>query len=71
MAEFMFLGLRLADGVEFSLFEQEFGVSPENLYAGVFNRLLLAGLLERGKDNIRLTARGMLLSNQVFVRFLP
>jgi oxygen-independent coproporphyrinogen-3 oxidase len=71
MAEFMFLGLRLADGVEFRIFEQEFGVSPESLYAAVFNGLVPAGFLERGKDNIRLTQRGMLLSNQVFARFLP
>lgn len=71
MAEFMFLGLRLADGIEFSIFEQEFGVSPEKMYAKIFDELVPAGLLERGKDNIRLTRRGMLLSNQVFARFLP
>lgn len=71
MAEFMFLGLRLADGIEFSIFEQEFGVSPEKMYAKIFDELVPTGLLERGKDNIRLTRRGMLLSNQVFARFLP
>lgn len=71
MAEFMFLGLRLTDGIEFSTFEREFGVSPESAYAAAFNELVQAGLLEKGKDNISLTLRGMLLSNQVFARFLP
>lgn len=71
MAEFMFLGLRLADGIQCSIFEQEFGVTPEKAFAAVFNGLAPTGLLERDKDNIRLTRRGMLLSNQVFARFLP
>jgi len=71
MAEFMFLGLRLADGVEFSTFEQEFGVSPESVYATVFNELVTAGLLKRINNSVSLTRRGMLLSNPVFARFLP
>ena len=71
MAEFMYLGLRMADGVEFSDFEQEFGISPEKLYASIFDELVPAGFLGRGRSSIRLTRRGMLLSNQVFARFLP
>ena len=71
MAEFMFLGLRLADGVEFSTFEQEFGVSPESVYATVFKELVTAGLLKRINNSVSLTRRGMLLSNPVFARFLP
>ncbi len=71
MAEFMFLGLRMADGVDFRSFEQEFGISPEELYARIFDELVPAGFLERGSSSIRLTRQGMLLSNQVFARFLP
>jgi len=71
MAEAMFLGLRLADGVEFSAFEREFGVSPTVVYGQVFEELAAMGLVEVDNTGARLTRRGMLLSNQVFSRFLP
>lgn len=71
MAEAMFLGLRMTDGVECRSFEQEFGVSPGQQYAEVLNKLLPTGLLEIKEHHIRLTQRGLLLSNQVFASFLP
>jgi oxygen-independent coproporphyrinogen-3 oxidase len=71
MAEAMFLGLRMADGVAFDSFEREFGVSPKELYGPLFAELSAQGLLEADGERVRLTRRGMLLSNRVFSRFLP
>lgn len=71
MAEYMFLGLRLADGVTLHDFEQEFGRSFESVYGPVVADLARLGLLIKNKDILTLTQRGMLLSNQVFARFLP
>ncbi len=71
MAEHMFLGLRMADGVGFDRFEREFGVAPEALYGRVFEELAAMGLLERDETAVRLTLRGWLLSNRVLGRFLP
>jgi oxygen-independent coproporphyrinogen-3 oxidase len=71
MAEFMFLGLRLADGVVFDEFEREFGVSPEEFYGRVFKELSSQGLLEVDGRSVHLTRRGWLLSNRVFSHFLP
>lgn len=71
MAEFMFLGLRLAEGVEFDAFEREFGVAPAQLYGPLFRELVSMGLLETDDGRARLTLRGWLLSNQVLARFLP
>ncbi|HEY4744350.1 MAG TPA: radical SAM family heme chaperone HemW [Desulfuromonadaceae bacterium] len=71
MAEAMFLGLRMADGVALDLFEREFGVSPKELYGTLFRELSLQGLLKTDGEKVCLTRRGMLLSNRVFSRFLP
>lgn len=70
MAEYLFLGLRLAEGVSLSAFEREFGIPLLSEYASVLPELVNLGLLIRTDDFIALTQRGMLLSNQVFSRFL-
>lgn len=71
MAEAMFLGLRLAEGVSFDTFEREFGVSPKTVYGREFDDLSAIGLVEMDDMGVHLTRRGRLLSNQVFGRFLP
>lgn len=70
MAEYLFLGLRLSEGVCLNHFQQEFGVSLHSVYGAVLPELVSLGLLIRNGDAIALTLRGMLLSNQVFSRFL-
>jgi oxygen-independent coproporphyrinogen-3 oxidase len=71
MAEYMFLGLRLADGVSLTAFEREFGRSLESVYGSTAADLIRFGLLSQNGSLLTLTRRGMLLSNQVFSRFLP
>jgi oxygen-independent coproporphyrinogen III oxidase len=71
MAEYMFLGLRLADGVSLPAFEREFGRSLESAYGSTTADLVRFGLLGQNGSLLTLTLRGMLLSNQVFSRFLP
>ena len=46
MAEFFYLGLRRMDGVQFSEFEDEFGVSAFEVYGEVIKGLVVQGLLE-------------------------
>ena len=70
MAEFMFLGLRLADGVSQHNFKREFGLSFEEAYGSVPTDLVRLGLLNQTEERLALTQRGMLLSNQVFVKFI-
>ncbi|MBC7961842.1 MAG: coproporphyrinogen III oxidase family protein, partial [Steroidobacteraceae bacterium] len=71
MAEFMFLGLRLSEGVSPESFEREFGSTLQTTYGSVIDELIRIGLLQQGAGALRLTRRGMLLSNQVFARFMP
>jgi oxygen-independent coproporphyrinogen-3 oxidase len=72
MAETMMLGLRLTrEGVSETGFQQRFGVSLDASYSAALSELAGQGLITRDAGRIRLTARGRLLGNRVFVRFLP
>jgi oxygen-independent coproporphyrinogen III oxidase len=71
MAETAFLALRTAQGLHLPTFEQRFA-QPFAQFVG--NRLELvqeAGLLEQGNEWLRLSKRGRLLGNEVFLRLLP
>ena len=70
MAETVFLGLRLLDGLELKGFHRRFGVDLTDVYEQQVRELTEVGLLEQANGALRLTKRGVLLSNQVFVQFL-
>lgn len=70
MEEFMFLGLRLAKGINRSDFTKEFGKSIEEVYDKELTRSRDEDLLYIGKDQIYLTEKGIDLSNLVMSRFL-
>ncbi len=70
MSETMFLGLRLLDGLSIDGFRARFGRDPLELYGPSVRELTGLGLLEHRDGLLRLTDRGCLLANQVFVRFL-
>ncbi len=69
-AEFMFLGLRMCDGVDTDAFRAEFGEPVEMVWPGTVELLVTAGLLERKGSVLRLTPRALPVANQLFVRFL-
>lgn len=81
-SEFMIMGLRLTDeGISTSEFKARFGVDLTDRYRKELADLLDLGLLEhvpsepaavpaRGGGRVRLSPRGRLLGNQVFVRFV-
>lgn len=70
MAEFMFLGLRCMEGVSASRFAALFGEDIHICFGGALDRCLGQGLLEREGDRIRLTKRGIDVSNRVFGEFV-
>ena len=70
MEEFMFLGLRMMQGVREQEFVKRFGQCIETVYGSVMERLSEEGLLIRQDGNIRLTKRGVSLSNYVMAEFL-
>jgi oxygen-independent coproporphyrinogen-3 oxidase len=71
MSEFMLNNLRLVQaGVSDADFRSRFGRALMDVYGTGINELLQVGLLEQNGELIRLTTRGRLLGNQVFLRFV-
>jgi oxygen-independent coproporphyrinogen-3 oxidase len=72
MAEFMITGLRLTqEGVSEVEFEERFGRSLGDIYEKQISALVNMGLIENGPGKrLRITKRGRLLGNQVFMRFV-
>lgn len=70
LAEFMFLGLRLTEGVSFDRFRARFGRELYEIYGTQVRELVEAGLLVEDAKGIRLTRRGIDVSNVVFEKFL-
>ena len=70
LEESFFLGLRLNRGMSLSELRKRFGDDAIADDAPVIAELVDAALLEGEGDRLRLTARGRLLSNEVFARFL-
>lgn len=70
MEEFMFLGLRKINGVSEYDFYKSFRVSMDEIYKDSIENLIKEGLLVREEDRIRLTDRGIDLSNYALSQFL-
>ena len=70
MEEYMFLGLRMMEGVSIGQFAALFGQDLDEVYGGVVDKMTAQKLLERHGDSLRLTARGIDVSNYVMAQFL-
>ncbi len=71
MEEFMFLGLRLTEGVSLEEFGRCFGRSMEQVYGEVIRRKIREGLLYRPEEGkLALTELGLDVSNYVMQAFL-
>jgi oxygen-independent coproporphyrinogen-3 oxidase len=74
MEEFMFLGLRLTEGISEERFFRLFGRSLDDVYGKVLNELTCQELIEQYErdDTVfwRLTKRGIDVSNYVLAEFL-
>ena len=70
MEEFMYLGLRKIEGVSRTDFQNYFGKNVDDVYGKMLDKLEEEQLLEFSGDRIRLTHRGMDVSNCVLAEFL-
>ena len=71
LAETAIMGLRLCDGLNLDAIHIRFGVDLLEYYQQPVAEMVNAGLLEHTGQQLRLTQRGRLLSNEVFWRLLP
>ena len=70
-ADTAILGLRLLEGIDEATFEARYGVTLDAEFGAALERHVGLGLLERSDGRVRLTERGLLLSNEVFIDLLP
>lgn len=70
MEEYMFLGLRLTEGISREGFFDSFGVPVGEVYGDVINKLKAQNLLAERGDRLFLTERGIDVSNVVLAEFL-
>lgn len=70
MEEFMFLGLRLTEGISEKRFFKTFGKKLTDVYPGITENLIREGLLIQEGDRIRITEFGLDVSNHVMAEFL-
>ena len=68
MEEFMFLGLRKIKGVSKREFKKRFGCSMASVYEKPLKEAIEQDLIKEQEDQICLTPRGILVSNQVLCR---
>ncbi len=69
VAEFMFLGLRMTEGIRVQTFFDRFGKKPDEVYPRIAD--WIAGeFMEYQNGNLRLTPRGLMVANSIFVNFV-
>ena len=67
--EFMFLGLRMTEGIAVQKFAARFGKPPADFYPKIRD-WVDGSLLEETAGHLRLTPKGLLVANAIFVEFL-
>lgn len=67
--EFMFMGLRMTEGISSHVFSSRFGAAPRVFYPQIEN-WLEGDLMEEKSGYLRLTPRGLLVANSIFVELM-
>lgn len=70
MEEFMFLGLRMQDGINRNAFLEQFGSPVESVFGASLERMKQQGLVSEVNGQIQLTELGFDVSNYVFSELL-
>ena len=67
--EFMFLGLRMTEGVSIQKFTSKFGKVPVEFYPRIRD-WMDGDLLEEKRSYLKFTPKGLLVANSIFVEFM-
>lgn len=70
MEEFMFLGLRMTQGISTAEFEEKFGKEIHAVYGGVLKKYEAMHLLQEHGGRLALTRDGISVSNVILADFL-
>ncbi len=69
-AEAVFTGLRLLKGIDLHAIEKRHGIDILERYESAITDLLEKGMLEHDQENLKLTKKGRIFSNEVFSCFV-
>ena len=69
-AEYAFLHLRLNEGIDLTDYKKKFGIDLTKEHAEDFARFQETDLIEISENNLRLSKKGRLYSNEVFSVFV-
>jgi len=70
MEEFVFLGMRKMEGISLEIFENTFGKSLVECYSEGVDKMKVERLVEEKDGMLRLTKKGIDISNYVFAEIL-
>lgn len=70
MREFMFLGLRMTQGISIASFHHTFGIDLFTIYKSQLDKWIKQQVLVKNKDKLALTDYGMDVCNEIFSSFL-
>lgn len=68
--EFIFMGLRMNEGINIDVFKERFDTDFYEIYQEVMDKLIKRELVRFDGKNISLTQKGREISNSVFIEFL-
>ncbi|KKY02105.1 MULTISPECIES: radical SAM family heme chaperone HemW [Paraclostridium] len=68
--EFIFMGLRMNEGINIDVFKERFDTDFYDIYQEVMDKLIKIELVRFDGKNISLTQKGREISNSVFIEFL-
>ena len=68
--EFMFLGLRMTDGISVDDFQREFNKGIREIYGEVLDKYSALGLIDLSDGRVKLTHRGLDGANEIMSKFL-
>lgn len=70
LGEALMLGLRLLEGIDMEEYTGRYGVDFQQEFGGTVAELVCQGFMEMEGGRLKLTRRGVLLSDEVFQKFL-
>ncbi len=68
--EEIFLGLRLTKGINFNNINNKYNVDIYEIYKKEFDKYLNLNLMEKTRKGVKLTQKGILLSNEILCEFI-
>ncbi|MBB6714675.1 radical SAM family heme chaperone HemW [Clostridium gasigenes] len=68
--EFMFMGLRLLEGIDKNEFKARFGINITSIYKDIIDKNILCCLMGEKNNKVFLTEKGIELSNKVMSEFI-